>query len=54
MPFRKGADEDRRASAALNAFRTEPIGQLDLVREVARRGSRRRPRNENESKDSNE
>src|SRR5215218_9364313 len=30
----EGADENRRASAALNAFREEPIGQVDLVREV--------------------
>jgi hypothetical protein len=39
--------------ATLNAFREEPIGQVDLIREVARRRSRRWPRSENESKDSN-
>ena len=50
----EGADENRRASAALNALREEPIGQVYAVREVVMRCGRGWPRSENESKDSNE
>jgi hypothetical protein len=51
---RSGSQRKPGASAAFNAFREEPIGQLDTVREIVRWCSRRWPRYENEGKDNYE